>query len=243
MKKLLYVAATALVILSAIYIVKINRIHPVPAPVVVEPVVTPTISLCFYQEFKTPRGLYDSQLLRLNLSGGSVTGEYQNLPAEKDKKVGTFSGTVSAVDKVAMARTADVWWNSMAEGMQVKEQLKITFGEGNAEAGYGEMVDRGDGTYVYKDPAHLTYGKSMTDVACSDLDDRIIVEKYIRANIATLAPSKPVLGGTWYITSVHIDPAKKSGSMAYEDGHIVSSATFSYTRSGEDVTLNNIIKK
>lgn len=243
MKKLLYVAATALVILSAIYIVKINRIHPVPAPVVVEPVVTPTISLCFYQEFKTPRGLYDSQLLRLNLSGGSVTGEYQNLPAEKDKKVGTFSGTVSAVDKVAMARTADVWWNSMAEGMQVKEQLKITFGEGNAEVGYGEMVDHGDGTYVYKDPAHLTYGKSMTDVDCNDLDDREIVEKYIRANIATLAPSKPVLGGIWYITSVHIDPAKKTGNMSYEDGHIAGNATFSYTRTEGSVTLSNINKK
>jgi hypothetical protein len=243
MKKLILAAITIVVILSAIYIVKINRIHPVPTPVVVEPIVTPTISLCFYQEFKTSRGLYDSQLLRLNLSGTSVAGEYQNLPAEKDKKVGTFSGTVSAVDKLAMARYADVWWNSMAEGMQVKEQLKITFGEGNAEAGFGEMVDRGDGTYVYKDPAHLTYGKSMTDVACSDLDDRTMVEKYIRANIATLAPSKPVLGGTWYITSVHIDPAKKTGIMAYEDGHIASSATFSYIRTEGNVTLSNIIKK
>lgn len=161
--------------MSVIYIAIPKKV----AVVVTEPVVTtPTpksIKLCFYKEAKTNRGLYDVSWLSMNLTGDKVTGEFQTLPAEKDKKVGTFEGDVGPVDKVAMARTADVWWNSMAEGMQTKEQLKIVFGEGNAQAAFGEMVDRGDGVYIYKDESKLTYGESMTDVDCNDIPTKLAV--------------------------------------------------------------------
>jgi len=132
------------------------------------------IQLCFYKSTKTNSNFNDVSWLRLNLSGEKVTGEFNYLPAEKDKKTGTFEGTVGAVDKMAMARTADVWWSSMAEGMQNKEQLRIVFGEGNAQAGFGEMVDRGDGVYVYKDISKLSYGENMSDVSCDELNTLII---------------------------------------------------------------------
>jgi hypothetical protein len=98
-----------------------------------------------------------------------VTGEYKNLPAEKDSKVGTFAGTVGPMDPKISARTADVWWNSMAEGMTVTEQLKIVFGEGNAAAQFGEMVDRGGGVYVYKNTKQLNSGFQMSQVDCTTL--------------------------------------------------------------------------
>lgn len=201
------------------------------------------IQLCFYKETPAPRGLKDMTLLTMNLDGTKVTGELQLLPAEKDKKVGTFEGTVTAVDKMSMTRSIDAWWDSMAEGMQVKEQLKIVFGEGTADIGYGEMVDRGDGVYVYKTGAKITYSGSLSDTACEQVNDRIIVDRYIRANIKTLAVSKPVLGGSWYITSITLDPVKKTGTMMYEDGHVQGKASFSYTRSGDSVTITNIKKQ
>ena len=169
MKKLAFIVVVVLVCLGAIYFV--NRKKAI-APVITPSVATDAkpIQLCFYKKDKTPNGLFDVNWLKMNIAGSNVTGEFHYLPAEKDSKVGTFEGTVGAVDKAMMARVANVWWNSMAEGMQVKEQLRIVFGEGNAQAGFGEMVDQGDGTYVYKDVAKITYGVSMTDVACADLE-------------------------------------------------------------------------
>ncbi len=235
MRKLLFIGIIILLIWG---FSTINK-KETPVVIVPEPVL---IQLCFYREDKTPHGLYDVSWLKMNLVSDTVTGEFRNIPAEKDSKIGTFEGTVSAVDQRSMSRTADVWWNTLAEGVQTTEQLRIVFGEGNAEVGFGEMIDRGDGTYIYKDTSKITYGKSMTDVACSHIDDRLLVESYIRENIKTLAPTQPVLGGTWYITGVHIDPTTKSGTMSYEDGHIVGSATFEYVRDGEQITISNIKK-
>jgi hypothetical protein len=190
------------------------------APVVVSPVATNVnkIELCFYGENKTSRGLYDMAWLKMNIAGDKVDGEFRNLPAEKDSKVGTFEGTVGAVDKTMMARTADVWWDSMAEGMQVKEQLRIIFGEGNAAAGFGEMVDRGDGVYVYKDPTKLTYGMSMTDVACSDLN---LIGRNCYEYNHTATASEP------YTVHEKIDITKAGGKII---------GTKSGTQTGPDMT-------
>ena len=71
-----------------------------------------------------------------------------------------------------------------------------------------------------------------------ELDDKIIVEKYIRDNIKTIVPEKPVLGGSWYVTSVNINPSAKTGTMTYEDGHIQGSKSFSYVRNNNEVKIN-----
>jgi hypothetical protein len=237
MKKILIFIDVIGVFLGTVYFInKKEAIAPIDTSSVV--VEKKPIQLCFYGEKKTQNNFYDVAWLKMNLLDEKVTGEFRNLPAEKDSKVGTFEGIVGAVDKIAMARTADVWWNSFAEGMQVKEQLKIIFGEGTANVNFGEMADRGDGVYIYKDEAKLTYGMSMTDVACGDIDERIVVEKYVRDNIKTIVSDKPVLGGSWYVTMVRVNPTLKTGEMSYEDGHIMGKVkTFSYIIDGSKVII------
>ncbi len=120
--------------------------------------------LCFL--WNTEAG--DKATIVMDISGSEVTGNFNWLPAEKDKKTGPFKGTISAVDPVLMGRTIDALWETSAEGMTVTEELKIIMGEGNAAAGFGEMKDRGDGVYVYADPEHLSYVPNLTDTDCSD---------------------------------------------------------------------------
>ena len=167
--------------------------------------------------------------LKLNITGDKVTGEFNNLPAESDSKVGAFEGTVGPLDQSIMGRHANVWWDSRAEGMEVKEELALQFGDGSATAGFGEMIDRGDGVYIYKDKTNLTYIESMSQTDCQTLYEKLFAEKYVRDNIETLATNKPVLGGTWYAISVVANALAHSGEVVYEDGHIQSKANFAYT--------------
>jgi hypothetical protein len=69
-----------------------------------------------------------------------------------------------------------------------------------------------------------------------------VVEQYIRDNIATLAPEEPVLGGSWYIISLDLDEQTQTGTMTYEDGHIMGSATFSYGAENGGVVIRDIEK-
>jgi hypothetical protein len=241
MKKILVLIA-ACILIAGVLLISRNKAMPQEDTAVPLPVAVQSVELCFYHETETDRGLYDVSWARLVLSGGEVVGEFRSIPAEKDSKIGPFEGVVGDVDPFAMARTADVWWRAEGEGIQNTEQLRIIFGEGTAQAGFGEMIDRGDGTYIYKDPSSLFYGTSMSDVACSDIDDRVVVAEYVRENIATLAPSEPILGGSWYAAAIHIDPAIREGVMTYEDGHMQQSAIFTYERTDDQVTISNIEK-
>lgn len=243
MKYLLYffglVAVAAIVIAIVLSSKKTDTVVVVPDPLSQK--VGP--DMCYYYQQKIASGLSDRAWLRINIFNNQVIGEYQNLPAEKDSKVGTFDGDVGPMDPKISARTADVWWNAKAEGTTVTEQLRIQFGEGSAVALFGEMVDRRDGAYVYKDTTKLTPGFQMSQIDCEQMEDMMIVEQYIRSNIKTLAPQKPVLGGSWYVTNVQVMPATKTGTVMYEDGHITGQATFSYTRIGGVVTISNVVKK
>ena len=215
---------------------------------VVAPVSTDSkpIELCFAHITQpNERGFHDEYTLRMLLSGTGgtqVTGQLNYLPGEKDTKVGKIEGTAGPVDKIAMARTADLWWDTFGEGMRATEQLRIIFGEGTASIGAGELFDRGDGVYVYKDPANLQYAFSLTDVSCSDLTERENVESYLKNNISTLSPVKAVLGGTWYVLTSNIDLTKKSGTVTYEDGHIQKKKNFTYTINDKQEVVNLTIK-
>jgi len=232
-----------IIIIAILGIIKFNFIKndivivPQEIPVKKEP-----IQMCFYQETKTPRGLYDISWVKMSILGNNVSGEFRYLPAEKDSKIGTFEGTVGEVDKQSMSRTAIVWWDTLAEGIKNREQLQIKFGEGTAVAGFGEMIQQSEGVYIYKDIDTLTYGQNMTDISCDELNERILVEKYIKENIQTLSPEKPILGGSWYTTSIHLDTTRKTGIMKYEDGHIQGSALFSYIVKDEGVVIMDIKK-
>lgn len=186
------------------------------------------INICYYRSTKTTSGFYDIAWLKLNIKGEKINGEFQNLPAEKDSKTGVFEGTVGPVDKMSMSRRANVWWNSLAEGMKVKEELVFDFGDGSATVGFGEMIDRGDGIYIYKNKTNLTYIDQMSQIDCEYLDEKLFTEKYVRDNIKTVAINKPVLGGEWYVISVIVNPSAHTGEVVYEDGHIQSKANFIY---------------
>lgn len=195
------------------------------------------IQLCFYRENITSSKLIDKTWLTMYLKGTEVTGELHNIPAEKDSKRGPFIGSVGDVDKMAMARTADVWWETTGEGITNKEQLSIIFGEGVASVGFGEMVDRGDGIYVYKDINTVDYSLELNDVSCEDLFEKIVVEDYIRKNISTISTKAPVLGGSWYVVSVDISTSKDTATVVYEDGHVQESEKFKYTQEGNTVNI------
>jgi hypothetical protein len=185
-------------------------------------------NLCYYDYKKIDNGFYDKSWLKLIISGEKIKGEFNNIPAEKDSKIGLFGGTVESLDQKIMGRRATVWWDSLAEGMNVKEELAIVFGDGSATVGFGEMIDRGDGVYIYKDKENLTYLNSMNQIDCDTLDEKVLVEKYIKENISTIATNKPVLGGAWYTISVIANGTDHNGKVIYEDGHIQSNAIFSY---------------
>ncbi|MBP6884149.1 MAG: hypothetical protein KBC06_02865 [Candidatus Pacebacteria bacterium] len=237
MKNLKYIIL--LVVFIALTLFLILR-KPVSAPIVETTQTGTAKELCFAKFTPVNESGYgDKYTLRLVMDGTSATGELKLLPAEKDSKVGKFSGTVGAVDKMMMARTVNAIWDTLAEGMNTKEELNIIFGEGTADVGFGEMVDRGDGTYVYKDSKNISYQLGLSDVDCSELTIRENVELYLRSNIATLSPVKAVLGGKWYVTSVSIDVAKKSGTVMYEDGHIQEKKNFSFT-TDEKVSVTSL---
>lgn len=135
------------------------------------------IDMCYFYEKETTAGLFDRSWVILSIVGSDVTGEFYSIPAEKDAKTGSFVGNVGPVKQQSMSRTASLLWNSSAEGVNVQEQLAIEFGDGSAVALYGEMVDRGDGIYMYKDTNALTPGFNMWQIDCMQLIEKITALK------------------------------------------------------------------
>lgn len=68
------------------------------------------------------------------------------------------------------------------------------------------------------------------------------LEAYIYANIGTLSPEKPVLGGTFYVTRLRA--LNGQGTVNYEDGHNAYEGTFTYTLDEKNVpTIANFSAK
>lgn len=72
------------------------------------------------------------------------------------------------------------------------------------------------------------------------INDQILVENYIRENVANLAPEQPVLGGTWYVVETFVNVDQKQGYFIYEDGHIQGRANFTYNTESGNVVINII---
>lgn len=58
------------------------------------------------------------------------------------------------------------------------------------------------------------------------------IEGYIRANLATLSPVPPSMGGTYYVTRIRL--LNGEGTVSYEDGHMAHVADFTYTISDDN---------
>jgi hypothetical protein len=123
-----------------------------------------TKNLCYVWETKDG----DKAQISLAILNTSVTGTFNWLPFEKDKKTGPFVGTVSVVDPKTGSQTISGWWTASAEGVKTTEEIKLHFNDKFASVGFGEMKDRGDGTYVYVHPEALSYVPSFYAIDCSD---------------------------------------------------------------------------
>jgi len=96
--------------------------------------------------------------------------------------------------------------------------------------------------FIYNKGIIATIPFVTNNKVISSNEEKILVEKYIRENIKTIAPEEPVLGGAWYVTSVNIDTLSKTGNMTYEDGHIDGKAAFTYTLDGGKVLISTVQK-
>jgi len=70
------------------------------------------------------------------------------------------------------------------------------------------------------------------------------IEGYVRANLATLSPVAPTMGGTFYVTRIKL--LNGTGTVNYEDGHNAHVADFTYTVSDDNKTVevtNFVIQK
>lgn len=125
---------------------------------------TNAVQLCYI--WNTENG--DSAKLSMDIRGEDVIGEFYWLPKDKDSKIGVFRGKAGPVDPYKMARTFEGFWEAKAEGSVVTEEINIVFGEGVANVLFGEMIDRGDGVYVYKDKTKLSYEPNLQQTDCGD---------------------------------------------------------------------------
>jgi hypothetical protein len=78
--------------------------------------------------------------------------------------------------------------------MNTKEELIFDYNENYAIVYFGELNDRGDGVYVYKTKIIFTSRKNDS-YKLSDLDEKLLVEEYLRENIKNISMTKEVLGG------------------------------------------------
>lgn len=110
----------------------------------------------------------DKAKLSVDIRNENVIGEFYFLPAEKDSKVGIFTGTISPLDVKTNSRTINSFWEAKAEGTQVKEEFKILLEDSIAKPGFGEMKDRGDGVYLYANPKNIFFGPNLQQADCGD---------------------------------------------------------------------------
>ena len=110
----------------------------------------------------------DKATLSMDIRGKQVMGEFNFLPAEKDKKTGIFKGTVTSLNSDPNKWGVDGLWDTKAEGTLNEEQLWIVFSNTIASPGFGEMKKRSDGVYIYADPEHISYDLNLQQTDCGD---------------------------------------------------------------------------
>ena len=193
---------------------------------------------CYYRENPNESDYSDIAWMKILENKNTVEGEFRNLPAETDSKVGLFTGLIIRSDLKNNTRTADVVWDNFAEGMNNKEQLIFDYGNDFAIVYFGEMQEEGEsGVYVFKDKNNLFPQNKMNNMDCLELEEKISVEQYVRENIKNISNTKEVLGGNWYVTKLKIDNKNNTGEVEYEDGHISERASFDYEY---DIATKNI---
>jgi len=234
-KKITLVLLFTIVIILIIFsVIDRNQSKKVVIPI---PPITQSSEYCYYRGIDTVSGFKDVAWIKIKENNNEISGELRNLPAETDSKVGLFSGMIIESDTPHGFKKANVIWDTFAEGMNTKEELIFDYNENYAIVYFGELNDRGDGVYVFKDKNNLYPQEKMTPINCQDLDEKLLVEEYVRENIKNISITKEVLGGIWYVTKIEIDSQLDSGMVEYEDGHVMEKASFEYDYAPESKTV------
>lgn len=100
----------------------------------------------------------DSTMLSITREGDNVSGTFKWLPAEKDKKISKFKGTINGNTVTAIGEAS-------GEGMTNKEELIFTIDGGQAKVKFGEMMESSDGVWRYKDK-NATSEQVLNKVDC-----------------------------------------------------------------------------
>ncbi len=192
--------------------------------------------MCYF--FQTPSEFegYDRAYLYLEMNNENMTGLYAYEPSATD---GRQTSLRSLKDLEIYDGYAEAFFETivMAEGMNTREDFIIRFNNEYAEVGFGIMEHDVDADYyTYQNTKEITWQR-IPALPCAELDDHIIISEYMRAMISEIAPVEAVLGGTWYVTSVIVDPQESAGRVWFEDGHIAEEAEFSYSREGNSVEI------
>lgn len=170
-----------------------------------EPIEVERRELCYFKP--EPWDIFEGKYtMHLVIEGDSASGEIKFLPALKDSKIGEFSGAIKDYDASLGLYTVEATWNTFAEGMNTVEEIVFSFDD--------KMVDLGI--------------VQIDTIDCMNFFEIVNVEKYLRENIATLSDKDEVLGGTWYVLNVSVNPETNTGSVVYEDGHIQEKSSFFY---------------
>jgi hypothetical protein len=149
-----------IVLLAAFLLIGLTTSAPKPASLV--PSIVSERS-CYV--WNTDNG--DLATIVLTTAGESAAGTIAVLPAEKDKKTGDFTATVS--NPTPETAVIHGWWNTIAEGVTVKEEVIITTDTSTAAVGFGEMKAQADGSYVYADTEALSFTPVLQKTDCSNL--------------------------------------------------------------------------
>jgi hypothetical protein len=219
-QKIILLSALILIIIIGIFLDIKQKTNPKTAEILPENTENKIEKYCFYKHTQNQNGFFDNALLLFEKNSNQINGEFRNLPGETDSMVGNFEGqtTQSFSDNETIVSTV---WNSYAEGMYDKRELNFSYTEENA------FVDFAGNTILKK-------------IDCNDLEEKLEIEEYIRKNIENIATNEEVLGGTWYVTTVSVNPKTKTGEVSYEDGHIASNANFMYEYNKENNIINII---
>jgi len=100
----------------------------------------------------------DSIILNYTRKGDSVSGIFNWLPYEKDKKTGTFQGTIKGNSATAVG-------HYFSEGMEYHEELFFTITGNQAAVKFGEMMESDDGVWRYKN-INKTTVQNLDKVDC-----------------------------------------------------------------------------
>lgn len=111
---------------------------------------TAQLKLCYQNTYGAVEGEQDIEVLWLTVEDNAITGEFHWLPAFKDKRRGTFTGSLTREG------TAEVTYVHYQEGQTNTDSLLLTFDQDQATTKGGDIASGLSITLDHIDCAKMT---------------------------------------------------------------------------------------